>query len=204
MGFLHHRSPMCADAGADRPQPQRSSRRLRGPPRVPRCRSGRWPIVVAAIGFLLAGASCTASPTGPADLAPDHALVVDVIDGDTIDIDLHGRRERVRLLGIDAPESVHPSVPIQCFGPEASAELARALPPSSEVRIERDVEPRDRYNRLLLYVYRVEDNLFMNRWLVRSGLADTSFYEPNTALGVRTDRGQDHGPGRASRSVGCM
>ncbi|MGB5760162.1 MAG: thermonuclease family protein [Acidimicrobiales bacterium] len=105
-----------------------------------------------------------------------------MIDGDTIDIDFHGRRERVRLLGVDAPESVHPSVPIQCFGPEASAELARALPPSSEVRIERDVEPRDRYNRLLLYVYRVEDNLFMNRWLVRSGLADTSFYEPNTAL----------------------
>ncbi len=117
-----------------------------------------------------------------ADLGPDHATVIEVVDGDTIDVELHGRRERVRLLGIDAPESVHPSVPVQCFGPEASAGLTNALPPSSVIRVERDAETRDRYGRLLLYVYRAEDNLFVNRWLVRTGLADTSFYQPNTAL----------------------
>lgn len=109
------------------------------------------------------------------------AIVVAVIDGDTIELDFAGHRERVRLLGIDAPESVHPTVPVQCFGREASAELAAALPPGTDVRVERDVDARDRYDRLLLYVYRSSDELFVNRWLVRSGLADTSFYDPNTA-----------------------
>lgn len=108
--------------------------------------------------------------------------MVSVIDGDTVELNFGGQIERVRLLGIDAPESVHPSVPVQCFGLEASAELAAALPVASEVRVERDVEARDRYGRLLLYLYRSEDGLFINGWLLRTGLADTSFYEPNTAL----------------------
>lgn len=108
--------------------------------------------------------------------------MVSVIDGDTVELDFGGQVERVRLLGIDAPESVHPSVPVQCFGPEASSQLATALPPETEVRVERDVDARDRYGRLLLYIYRVEDDLFINQWLLEAGLADTSFYDPNTAL----------------------
>ena len=90
------------------------------------------------------------------------------------------RTERVRLLGIDAPESVSPVVPRQCFGAEASAALGALLPVGSMVRISRDIESRDRYGRLLLYLHRSDDGLFVNRWLVEAGLADAVFYEPNT------------------------
>ncbi len=112
--------------------------------------------------------------------APDRAIVVEVVDGDTVELAFGNRRERVRLLGVDAPESVHPSVPVQCFGAEASNGLAGLLRAGTEVRVERDVEARDRYDRLLLYLYRVDDGVFVNRWLVANGLADTAFYEPNT------------------------
>lgn len=115
-------------------------------------------------------------------MAEGRASVVTVVDGDTVELEIGGRRERVRLLGVDAPESVHPSVPVQCFGPEASAELAGLLPSGTEVRVERDVESRDRYDRLLLYVYRARDGLFVNRWLVANGLADVVTYEPNSTL----------------------
>jgi micrococcal nuclease len=126
--------------------------------------------------------ACTHAGTAPGPAAPvDEAVVVEVIDGDTVDLDIAGARERVRLLGVDAPESVHPSVPVQCFGVEASAALVELLPPGSIVRLERDVEARDRYDRLLLYVYRAADDLPVNLWLVRNGLADIAVYEPNTA-----------------------
>lgn len=112
------------------------------------------------------------------------AVVIEVVDGDTVELDIGGHHQRVRLLGVDAPESVHPSVPVQCFGVEASAELSALLPPETEVTIERDVELRDRYDRLLLYLYRAEDGLFVNRWLLDNGLADTLFYDPNHAYRI--------------------
>ncbi len=141
---------------------------------------------LAAAVIALAGAGCRVTgPTGSAESnEPGHAVVVAVVDGDTIELAIGGRTERVRLLGIDAPESVHPTVPVQCFGSEASAELARLLPPATEVRVERDHELRDRFDRLLLYVFRAGDELFVNDWLVRNGLADTSFYEPNVTRSV--------------------
>lgn len=138
---------------------------------------------------LVAGCSLTPSTgAGPAD----RAVVAEVVDGDTVDLDIGGRRERVRLLGVDAPESVHPSVPVQCFGAEASAALGQLLTPGTEVRLRRDVEARDRYDRLLLYLYRVDDDLFVNQWILAQGLADTAFYEPNTTLAapLRQARGQ--------------
>ena len=58
------------------------------------------------------------------------------------------------LIGIDTPETVKPGTPVQCFGPEASARTKALLPPGTAVRLERDVEARDRYGRLLAYVYR--------------------------------------------------
>lgn len=140
------------------------------------------------------GCAGSAAPTGP-----DRATVVEVIDGDTVDLDFGGRRERVRLLGVDAPESVHPSVPTQCFGPEASQALGALLPSGAAVRVERDHEARDRYDRLLLYLYRLEDDLFVNRWLLDNGLADTAFYEPNTTRAPELTRAA--GTAR-SRAVG--
>ncbi len=120
----------------------------------------------------------TASPSDSAETA----TVEWVIDGDTLDLIIAGRQERVRLIGVDTPESVSRDTPIQCFGEEASTALKGLLPVNSEVRIERDIEARDRFGRLLLYVYRAEDNLFINEWLVANGYADTLFFEPNIAF----------------------
>src|SRR6267378_350862 len=70
--------------------------------------------------------------------------VVDVFDGDTIVIDRAGTRETIRLLGVDTPETHHPTKPVQCFGPEASAYSTSRLSGQS-VRLEDDVEGRDIY-----------------------------------------------------------
>lgn len=110
--------------------------------------------------------------------------MVRVIDGDTVELSIGTVTERARLLGIDAPESVSPKVPDQCFGAEASQALHDLLPPGSGVRIERDAESRDRYGRLLLYLYRADDGLFVNQWMLESGLADAMAFEPNTTFAV--------------------
>ncbi len=107
------------------------------------------------------------------------AEVVFVIDGDTIELDIDGQNERVRLIGIDTPETVSQSVPVQCYGAEASNALKGLLPAGSLVRIERGEEARDRYGRLLLYVYRHDDDLFVNQWLIEGGFADAVSYAPN-------------------------
>jgi micrococcal nuclease len=129
---------------------------------------------LVAIGL----AACAADAT---ELAPGEAVVVEVVDGDTIAVEVAGRREDVRLLGIDTPETVHPTKPVECFGPEASAQTEQLLPPGTRVRLERDVEPRDHYGRLLAYVHRVDDDLFVNRSLVDGGFADVLIIEPNHA-----------------------
>jgi micrococcal nuclease len=125
-----------------------------------------------------AGLGCT--PVDPAMQEPITSATVErVVDGDTVVLSIAGTEERVRLIGVDAPESVAPEVPEQCYGAEASQALADVLPAGTEVRIVRDVEGRDRYERLLLYLYRSQDDLFVNRWLVEGGFADAVSYEPN-------------------------
>lgn len=106
--------------------------------------------------------------------------VVEIVDGDTLDIDLGGARERVRLIGIDTPETKRPDTPVECFGPEATRRLSDLVPPGTEVVVSRDVEPRDDYGRLLLYVYRYEDGLFVNATLVAEGFARVLEIPPNT------------------------
>jgi len=102
-----------------------------------------------------------------------------VIDGDTIVVRVGGRDERVRLIGIDTPETVDPRKPVQCFGPEASAHTKALLPVGSAVRLERDAEARDKYGRLLAYVYRSSDGLFINLELVRDGFGPVLQIAPN-------------------------
>lgn len=129
--------------------------------------------------MLSAAASC--DPAGTAT-PPDQAIVEFVIDGDTVDLAIAGTTERVRLIGIDTPESVSRDTPVQCFGAEASEALTGLLPPGTAVVIERDIEARDRFGRLLLYLRRADDGLFVNRWMVEQGFADTLFIEPNTTF----------------------
>lgn len=115
----------------------------------------------------------------PATLLP---VVSEVVDGDTLVVTFPaGQHEVVRLLGIDTPETVDPARPRQCFGAEASAFLTELIPPGTAVRLERDLEARDRYGRLLAYVYRADDGVFVNAELLRHGMADLSIYEPNSA-----------------------
>jgi micrococcal nuclease len=108
------------------------------------------------------------------------AQVVRVVDGDTIRVRLDGRTERVRYIGVDTPESVKPGTPVQCYAKRAAAANA-ALVAGRSVRLVGDVERRDRYGRLLAYVYREPDGAFVNAQLVREGYARTLAIAPNVA-----------------------
>ena len=124
-----------------------------------------------------AGRSTTSASSGPGVVT-----VVTVVDGDTVEVAIDGRTERVRLIGIDTPETVHPTEPVECFGPEASARLGDLLPAGTEVDLVGDVEERDRYDRLLAYVLRRADDLFVNLTLVAEGYAAVLPLPPNTAF----------------------
>lgn len=113
----------------------------------------------------------------------DQGRVTKVTDGDTLRVDMNsGGEEKVRLIGIDTPEVQGRGGLRECFGKEASAELARLLPVGTTVRLEIDAEPRDQYGRLLAYVYRVSDDLHVNLDLARRGFAAPLTIPPNVAF----------------------
>jgi micrococcal nuclease len=103
--------------------------------------------------------------------------VVRVVDGDTIHVRVDGRREKVRYIGIDTPETRGAD---ECFSQRASVFNGR-LVGGERVRLVTDAEQRDRYGRLLAYVYRVRDGLFVNAELVREGYAQPLTVPPNVA-----------------------
>jgi micrococcal nuclease len=148
-------------------------------------------VVALAVTALLSGCRDPASDdTATATVPPStvlaaNAVVTGHVDGDTIDVRVVTagieREERVRLIGIDTPETMHPTRPVECFGPEASAHLAELLPLGTPVRLERDLVGRDDYGRLLAYVHRATDGRFVNEALVADGYARPFPYEPNTA-----------------------
>ena len=117
---------------------------------------------------------------GPGPLAAN-ATIVRAVDGDTVRVELDGVQETVRLIGIDTPETHRPGTPVQCFGPEASRFTAALLPTGTRVRLERDVEARDRYGRLLGYVFRASDGVFVNLALAGNGFAHAYTFPPNVA-----------------------
>ncbi|MCF6095075.1 thermonuclease family protein [Microaerobacter geothermalis] len=104
--------------------------------------------------------------------------VVEHVDGDTIKVKIDGVVETIRFLLIDTPETVHPSKPVQPFGPEAS-EFTKKMTLGKNVGLEFDVSQRDKYGRLLAYVY-VEDGRMLNEMLLAEGLARVAYvYPPN-------------------------
>jgi micrococcal nuclease len=109
---------------------------------------------------------------------PVRAEVLRVVDGDTIEVELDGREEDVRYIGVDTPETVKPGTPVQCFGPEASARN-HELAEGRTVRLVFDRELRDDYGRLLAYVH--AGGKLVNAELVAGGYARTLEIEPNTS-----------------------
>jgi micrococcal nuclease len=145
---------------------------------------------VGGAGALVVAVLLTACGTAPAEPLPKAApatgnlpsgvdvVVRKVVDGDTLEV---SGGERVRLIGIDTPETKDPNRPVGCFGKEASRFTATVVPPGTAVRLVGDAEQRDRYGRLLAYVYRRADGLFVNAELLRGGYAQLLTIPPNIA-----------------------
>jgi micrococcal nuclease len=100
--------------------------------------------------------------------------VTSITDGDTF----RAGEERIRLIGVDTPEV---SFGVECYGREATAALERLIPVGTEVRLVGDVEPTDRYDRTLAYVYRRADGLHVNLRLAEDGYALPLTVPPNVA-----------------------
>jgi endonuclease YncB( thermonuclease family) len=101
---------------------------------------------------------------------PGQYFVASVADGDTITVSNGGDSFVVRLIGVDTPETHHPNKPVQCYG-EQAGDYLDALLAGEVVRLEADPasDETDRYDRKLRYVYRSQDDLFINQHLVERG-----------------------------------
>ena len=121
-------------------------------------RAGRRAVPLLLIVALLVGCGAPLAPTAPL------LRIERVIDGDTLVISTIGT---VRLIGVDTPETVHPTQPVQRFGREAS-EFLRDLALGEAVRVDYDQTRTDRYGRTLAYVY-LESGVFVNLEIIRQG-----------------------------------
>ncbi len=105
-----------------------------------------------------------------------------VVDGDTIDVSIQGKTVRVRLIGLNTPESVDPRRPVQCFGREASAEMKKVVG-GQYVRLETDPSQSlyDKYDRLLAYVFAPlnskQEGLLVNAYMISEGFGYEYTYD---------------------------
>lgn len=132
-------------------------------------------------------ASTSPSPITSLNSQNPSAEVIKVIDGDTFEARIDGQNYKVRLIGIDTPETVDPRRPVGCFGKKASAETKRLIE-GKEVILAKDVSETDKYNRLLRYVYLPigdGNNLFINDYLIRQGYAKILTYPPDIKYNAR-------------------
>jgi len=139
---------------------------------------------------------------GPIEKIEEQELlfkVVRVIDGDTIKLE---NGEVVRYIGIDTPETVHPSKPVQCFGKEAS-DKNRELVEGKLVKLEKDITDQDKYGRLLRYVWL--GDLFVNDYLVREGYAYVYTYPPDVKYSEQFAQAQQEAEGNdRGLWAGCL
>ena len=148
-------------------------------------------LVVLALAAAAAGGAGASGVLGSGDGAGERTAgsgdvgrVVKVVDGDTIHVQVGSAREKVRYIGVDTPETKDPRKPVQCFGEKAS-QFNERLVGDELVRLVGDVEERDRYGRLLAYVHRVRDGLFVNAELARLGYAQPLTIAPNVRFAER-------------------
>ncbi|MHB8918681.1 MAG: thermonuclease family protein [Desulfocucumaceae bacterium] len=148
-------------------------------------------VIIIIVIILLAGCSGSGVNTGRAGSAGKASVppggegrnwvrVARVIDGDTFEIANRGKPERVRLIGVDTPESVKPDSPVEPYGIEAS-KYTKELIGGKMVRLEFDVQERDKYGRLLAYVY-LEDGTMVNAKLLEEGMAVIMTIPPNVRM----------------------
>lgn len=99
------------------------------------------------VGLLAVGGIGTAVVVAAAPDTPsaEQAVVTHLVDGDTFDVSVDGRTERIRMLNIDTPETKDPDKDVQCLGPEASEHLASLIPVGTTVTLEYDEERTDGY-----------------------------------------------------------
>ncbi|HSX41116.1 MAG TPA: thermonuclease family protein [Candidatus Saccharimonadales bacterium] len=142
-----------------------------------------WTLIIAILTLLGAGVTQKGQVVLPTlSSQPGFYPVTHVTDGDTIEVNLAGKNEIVRLIGIDTPEEKDPRKPVQCYA-LAAAQHMQQLAGDKSVRLEADPDTsdRDKYNRLLRYVY-LSDGTFVNQAQVQQGYGFAYTIFPNSKL----------------------
>lgn len=146
-------------------------------------------IITSGIGLLFSRSNSPApttlsdqpESTASAQIEGDRVLVTKVVDGDTIRVEMAGKKYTVRILGVDTPETVDPRKPVQCFGKEASNEIKNLLE-GQRVILQKDISDKDKYDRLLRYVFLPLEGgqtLFVDDYLIREGFAHVLTIPPD-------------------------
>lgn len=137
-------------------------------------------MLAIAMAFLLTRNTDIAKPIvqKAQESQPGLYTVTSFTDGDTISVDMNGTEEKVRMIGVDTPETKDPRKEVQCYGKAASA-FTKTLIGDSKIRLEADPTNtnRDRYNRLLRYVY-LPDDTMVNAEIIKQGYGFAYTYFP--------------------------
>lgn len=146
-----------------------------------------------------------AAPAAPADVEGDVVTVESISDGDTLRVTLGEVSTRVRLLNIDTPETRHPSKPVECMGPEATAALKSMISPGDTVVLRYDRRLYDRYDRLLAGVY--ADGVLVNAEMARLGYGEPAVFDGNDRflpeVEAAWEQARANGVGRFSGDCGA-
>lgn len=167
--------------------------------------------LAALVGVILIGAVISwlqglgEDPPEDRSEEAEAGTLVRVVDGDTVIVELEGQEERVRLLNIDTPESVHPSQPVECLGPESSAHMESLVEPGDEVVLEFDQERTDQYDRLLAGVW--AGDMLLNVQMAVDGYGVPVHYPPNDrflgAVEEAWDQAEADGVGLFADDLDC-
>lgn len=139
----------------------------------------KLPSILMLIGIIfilsIVSSKLNHSSTKTSQVEPGYYQVSRFVDGDTISVNMNGKTEKVRLIGVDTPETHKPNTPVQCYGPAAAA-YTKNIIGKEKVRLEADPlsSNRDKYNRLLRYVY-LPNGTNLNAKLIATG---NGFYYP--------------------------
>jgi micrococcal nuclease len=134
-------------------------------------------LVILAASFYFSSQKKVSLPLPTAFESGKSYQVIEVVDGDTVKVEIDGASATLRLIGLDTPETVDPRKPVQCFGREAS-DRAKELLSGKRVVLESDPTQgeKDTYSRLLAYV-RFEDGVLFNQKMISDGYAHEYTYE---------------------------